>query len=158
MKTKPWKTYTFWVLLAEVVGGLSGWLSREGFQHYGEAVRQPPLNPPAWVFPVVWTVLYALMGIGAARVRLSPPSQARNKAINLFLTQLTVNFFWPLIFFNAGAYGFAFFWLIILWLLILAMIFFFRRADKPAALLQLPYALWVTFAAYLNLGVWLLNG
>ena len=157
MKQKPWKVYAFWILLAEAVGALSGWLSRDGFQYYGEAVRQPPLNPPAWVFPVVWTLLFALMGIGAARIRLSALSPERNKSINLFLTQLIVNFFWPLVFFNIRAYGFAFFWLLLLWGLVLTMILQFRRVDPLAAKLQIPYLLWLTFAAYLNLGVWYLN-
>lgn len=157
MNAKPWKTYAFWILLAEAVGALSGWLSRDGFEVYGDSVRQPPLNPPALLFPVVWVILYALMGISAARIRLSTPSPERNKAINLFLTQLTVNFFWPLLFFNAQAYGFAFLWLILLWALVLAMILQFYRVDPTAAKLQIPYLLWLTFAAYLNLGVWYLN-
>lgn len=157
MKTKPWKIYLFWILLAEAVGALSGWLSRYGFQIYNESVRQPPLSPPSWVFPVVWTILYALMGLGAARIRLSLPSPEGHKSINLFLIQLTVNFFWPLIFFNAQAFGFAFLWLLLLWGLVLAMILQFRRVDPLAAKLQIPYLIWLTFAAYLNLAVWYLN-
>ena len=77
--------------------------------------------------------------------------------MNLFLAQLTVNFFWPLLFFNAQAYGFAFLWLLLLWGLVLAMILQFRRVDPPAAKLQVPYLLWLSFAAYLNLAVWYLN-
>lgn len=157
MKAKPWKTYLFWILLAEAAGALSGWLSRDGFQVYSDSVQQPFLSPPAWVFPVVWTILYALMGIGAARVRLSAPSPERNKSVNQFLIQLTVNFFWTLIFFNAQAYGFAFLWLLLLWALVLAMILQFRRVDPLAAKLQVPYLLWLTFAAYLNFAVWYLN-
>jgi len=139
------------------VGALSGWLSREGFQIYMDSVQQPSLSPPAWVFPIVWTILYALMGISAARVRLSAASPERNKSINLFLIQLVVNFFWTLIFFNAQAYGFAFLWLLLLWALVLAMILQFRRVDPLAAKLQAPYLLWLTFAAYLNFAVWYLN-
>ena len=157
MKIKPWKIYIFWILLAEAVGALSGWLSRDGFQIYSDTVRQPPLSPPSWVFPIVWTILFALMGIGAARIRLSATSPERNKSMNLFLAQLTVNFFWPLLFFNAQAYGFAFLWLLLLWRLVLAMILQFRRVDPPAAKLQVPYLLWLSFAAYLNLAVWYLN-
>ena len=77
--------------------------------------------------------------------------------MNLFITQLVVNFFWSLIFFNAQAYGFAFLWLLLLWVLVLAMILIFRNIDPLAAYLQIPYLLWLTFAAYLNLGVWFLN-
>lgn len=155
---KPnWKPYLFWILLAEAVGGLSGWLTRDSMQVYSETILQPPLSPPGWVFPVVWTVLFALMGIGAARIYLAPPSKARSLGLNLFIAQLAVNFFWSPIFFNAQAYGFAFFWLLFLWALVLWMILVFRKVDPPAAKLQIPYLIWLTFAAYLNLGVWYLN-
>ena len=154
---RNWKPYLFWILLAEAVGGLSGWLTRDSMQVYSETILQPPLSPPGWVFPVVWTVLFALMGIGAARIYLAPPSKARSLGLNLFIAQLAVNFFWSPIFFNAQAYGFAFFWLLLLWALVLWMILVFRKTDPPAAKLQMPYLIWLTFAAYLNLGVWYLN-
>jgi tryptophan-rich sensory protein len=157
MKQKPWKPYLFWILFTEAVGGLSGWLTREGNQRFQETAAQPPLSPPGWVFGLVWGILFALMGFSAARVWRSTPSPEQKKSINLFLLQLTVNFFWSLLFFNAGVYGFAFFWLLLLWALVLAMILQFRRVDPLAAKLQIPYLLWITFAAYLNLGVWYLN-
>ncbi len=157
MKTANWKPYVFWILLSEGVGVLSGWLSREGTRIFSEAVTQPPLSPPAIVFPIVWTILYLLMGISAAMVWQSPPSKARSQGLNLFISQLVFNFFWSLIFFNLKAYGFAFIWLVILWILVLAMILTFRKTDPLAAWLQIPYLLWLTFAAYLNGGVWLLN-
>ncbi len=152
-----WKTYAFWILLAEGVGALSGWLTREGMKLYEQAVVQPPLSPPGWVFPVVWGVLYALMGIGAARVYLAPASSNRSRGLRLFLVQLAFNFFWSIIFFNLQAYFFALIWLLALWALILWMILAFRRVDTPAAWLQVPYLLWVTFALYLTFGVWTLN-
>ncbi len=152
-----WKTYAFWVLLAEGVGALSGWLTREGMKVYEQTVTQPPLSPPSWVFPVVWATLYALMGIGAARVYLAPASNNRSRGLLLFLVQLVFNFLWSIVFFNLQAYFFALVWLLALWALILWMILRFRRVDKPAAWLQVPYLLWVTFAVYLTFGVWLLN-
>ncbi len=155
---KRWKAYLFWVVLAEAVGALAGFLTREGTQIYGETMLKPPLSPPAWLFPVVWVILYALMGVGAARVWLGEPGRARSAGLNLFVAQLIVNFFWSLIFFNAQAYGFALVWIGLLWVLILAMIFAFWKTDKPAALLQIPYLLWVSFAAYLTWAVWQLNG
>ncbi len=157
MRMKNWKTYAFWILVAEATGGLSGWLSREGMRYFESAVVQPPLSPPPILFPIVWGILYALMGIGAARVSLTPPSPDRNMGINLFITQLIVNFFWSLIFFNARAYCAAFIWLLLLWILVLWMILVFRKRDKWAAWLQIPYLIWLTFAAYLNAGVCLLN-
>lgn len=154
---RNWKPYLFWILLSEAVGALSGWLTREGTDVYAQTIVQPPLSPPGWVFPIVWTILYALMGIGAARIYLAPPSQERSRGLNLFIAQLVVNFFWSPIFFNAQAYGFAFVWLLLLWSLVLWMILTFRKVDSLAAKLQIPYLIWLTFAAYLNFGVWLLN-
>lgn len=139
------------------MGALSGWLTREGTQIYAQTIVKPPLSPPGWLFPLVWTALYALMGISAARVYLAPPSKMRSLGLNLFVLQLAVNFFWSPIFFNLQAFGFAFLWLLLLWGLVLWMILSFRKVDPLAAKLQIPYLLWLTFAAYLNLGVWYLN-
>ena len=152
-----WKVYAIWILVAEAVGGLSAWLTREGTKVFSETVAQPPLSPPMLLFPIVWGILYLLMGISAARIYLEPPSLSRSRGLNLYAAQLIVNFFWSLIFFNARAFGFAFFWLLLLWVLVLLMILTFRKTDPIAAWLQVPYLLWLTFAAYLNLGVWLLN-
>ena len=124
---------------------------------YAQTIVKPPLSPPGWLFPVIWTILYALMGIGAARIYLSPPSKIRNLGLNLFVAQLVVNFFWSPIFFNLQAFGLAFFWLLLLWGLVLWMTLAFRKVDPLAAKLQIPYLIWLTFAAYLNLSVWYLN-
>ena len=151
------KQIVFWILLSEAVGLLSGLLSREGTALYAELLQKPPLSPPGWVFPVVWTILYGLMGLSAAIIYAAPPTQARSRGLNLFIAQLIVNFFWSPIFFNARAYGFALAWLLVLWVLVVLMTLQFRKTDKTAALLQIPYILWLTFAAYLNYGVWQLN-
>ena len=151
------KQYILWIILAEAVGALSGLISAAGMAMYAEMVQQPPFSPPGWVFGLVWPILYALMGIGAARVWLAPATLARSRGLNLFIAQLIVNFFWSPIFFNTRAYGLALVWLLLLWVLVLLMILQFRKADKAAAWLQLPYLLWLTFAAYLNWGVWQLN-
>ena len=151
------KQIVFWILLSEAVGLLSGLLSREGTALYAELLQKPPLSPPGWVFPVVWTILYGLMGLSAAIIYAAPPTQARSRGLNLFIAQLIVNFFWSPIFFNARAYGFALAWLLLLWVMVLLMALQFRKVDKTAALLQIPYILWLTFAAYLNYGVWQLN-
>ena len=145
------------ILLAEAVGALSGFLTREGMELFNTAVAQPPLTPPPLVFPIVWGILYALMGYGSARIWLSEPSPERSRALNLYAIQPVVNFFWSLIFFNAQAFGFAFFWLLLLWALVLLMILAFDKVDPLSAKLQVPYLIWLTFAAYLNLGVWYLN-
>ena len=151
------KQYALFIGLSEAVGLLSGLISREGTALYGQMAQKPPLTPPGWVFPVVWTVLYALMGIGGARVWSGLKTQARSRGLNLFVAQLIINFFWSPIFFNARAYGLAFSWLLLLWALVFLMIREFRKVDKPAAYLQIPYLLWLTFAAYLNWTVWQMN-
>ena len=158
MKNKSWKTYALWIGLSEAVGALAGWLTREGTKHYAAAVTKPPLSPPPAVFPVVWAMLYALMGIGAARVYMAGGSAFRTRGLRLFGVQLAFNFCWSLLFFNAEAYGLAFVWLAALLALIVMMTLAFAKADRLAGRLQIPYVLWVAFAGYLNAGVWLLNG
>ena len=157
MKGNRWKPYLFWVLFTEAVGGLSGWLTREGTKIFQSAAEKPPLTPPGIVFPIAWAVLYLLMGLGAARIYLAPVSRARSRSLFLYLLQLAFNFFWSILFFNVRSYGAAFLWLAVLWILILLMYDAFREVDQTAARLQIPYLLWVLFAAYLNLGVWFLN-
>lgn len=154
---RKYRPYMILVAITEAVGALSGYLSRDAMTLYMDTVNKPPLSPPGWVFPVVWGILYALLGIGTAMVWLSPPSQARNRGLNLYVAQLVINFFWSLIFFNAQAFAFAFIWLLLLLGLVIAMTLAFSRVRSLAAALQGPYLLWLTFAAYLNLGVWLLN-
>lgn len=157
MNWRKWKPYILWILLTEAVGVLSGLLTRDGAAWFQEFAAKPPLTPPSWVFPVVWAILFGLMGISAARIWENPESKARSCALNLFVIQLTLNFFWPLIFFNARAYGLAAIWIIALWLAVLLMILKFRHVDLAAAWLQVPYLMWLTFASYLALAVWVYN-
>lgn len=158
VKSKPWKSYVFWIILSELVGVLSGLLSKDGMEQYLRSDAQSSFAPPAAVFPIVWAILYALMGIGMARIWLYGVLPEKYNAQNIFLVQLILNFFWPLIFFNAMAFGFAFAWIILLWFLVLAMLLAFRKQDRLAGLLQLPYLLWITFAAFLTFTVWMQNG
>ncbi len=157
MNWQKWKPYLISIGIAVGVGTLSGLLSMGGMEAYTQSVTKPALTPPAWLFPIVWTILYTLMGIGAARIWLSKDSMARSRGLNLYVVQLIVNFFWSLIFFNAQAFGFAVIWLLFLWALVLLMILQFYKVDRRAALLQIPYLIWLTFAAYLSIGVWYLN-
>ena len=158
MKQSIWKVYAFWIVFTEAVGALAGLLTRNGTKLYATSILKPPLSPPALVFPIAWAILYALMGIGAARVYLTPVSGIRARGLHLFLIQLAFNFLWSVIFFNFQAFGLAFIWLVILWALILMMTLTFSKTDRLSALLQIPYLLWVLFAGYLNYGVWQLNG
>lgn len=157
MNWKKIKPYLIGIGAVEGVGFLASFLSREGTKEFNQTAVQPALTPPQWVFPVAWGILYALMGISAVRVCQAEPSKARSSGLNLFVAQLVLNFFWTLVFFNAQAYGLASVWIVVLWLVVLAMILQFRKVDPVAAWLQVPYLLWLTFAAYLTFGVWMLN-
>ncbi len=154
-KIKEYKTYIISIAIALSVGVLGGIITSLGMPEFS-TLKQPPLSPPSFLFPIVWTVLYTLMGIGAARVYIKNNKNI-SRALLIYAVQLFFNFFWTVFFFGFGAYMFSFIWIIALWLLVLAMIISFYRIDKAAGLIQIPYLLWLTFAAYLNLGIYLLN-
>ncbi len=152
-----WKTLLICIAFPLVVGGLSALISMGGMGAFA-ALEQPPLSPPGWLFPVVWTVLYVLMGIASYLVlTANAPQREIESALKTYALQLFFNFGWSIIFFNLKLYWFAFAWLLVLWGLILLCIIRFFRISKPAAYLMLPYLLWVTFAGYLNAGIALLN-
>ncbi len=156
MNRKKWWTYGIFIGVTEAVGALSGFLTRDGMKQIGQ-MPQSVLTPPAWVFPVVWMILYALMAIGAARVWMAPESPERTKGLWLYAFQLIFNFFWSLFYFNMQAFGFSLLWLIALWVLIFLMTQSFRKVDGLAALLQIPYLIWVALAGYLNFVMWRIN-
>lgn len=152
---KNFGAYVVSVAAALGVGAASAAISGEGFKAY-KTLRLPPFAPPSAAFPIVWTVLFILMGISAAAVYKSA-SNKRFDALAVYAAQLAVNFFWSIIFFNFKAYLSAFIWLILLLVLIAVMIFRFRGINKTAAALQIPYLLWTAFAGYLTLSVYILN-
>ena len=140
-----------------LVGGLASFLTRGGMGVFMQ-LNQPPLSPPGWVFGVVWTILYILMGVSSYLVIQSGAEEEEiNKALSVYVYQLIVNFLWPTFFFNFGWFFFAFLWLVLLWVLVFIMIRRFYNISKLAGILQIPYLIWLTFAAYLNLGGWILN-
>lgn len=148
-----WKKLLVCLAIPLAVGGLSVLFSG-GMADY-MLLNQPPLSPPGWLFPIVWTVLYLIMGYASYRVLIAG---GNNKgALRLYGAQLAVNFLWPLIFFGLSWYLTAFFLLVILWVLILLTQKAFSQVDPVSADLLIPYLLWVTFAGYLNFGVFLLN-
>ncbi|MBP3329821.1 MAG: tryptophan-rich sensory protein [Clostridia bacterium] len=139
------------------VGGLSALFTMNSMENF-ERLNQPPLSPPGWLFPVVWTILYTLMGIAAYLVVTSNATQKdKRTALTIYGVQLFFNFLWSIIFFNREDFLFAFIWLVALWALIIANIILFYRISKPAGIMLIPYLLWVTFAAYLNFAIYLLN-
>ena len=155
MKT-DWKKLLIALGIPLAVGGLAALLSG-GMGQY-RAMNQPPLSPPGWVFPVVWTALYLLMGYASYLIWTSDAPQGEKRgALILYSVQLAANFIWPLLFFGAQMYLAALVWLGVLWVLIFLTIRAFSKIDERAGDLLIPYILWVTFAAYLNLGIYLLN-
>jgi tryptophan-rich sensory protein len=139
------------------VGGFSAFLTREGMAYF-KNVLQPPLSPPSWLFPVVWTILYLMMGAASYLVWVSGVSEKRrDRALTVYGLSLAANFLWPIVFFTARLYFAAFLLLLVLWVLAVIAALLFSCIDDRAGKLMIPYIVWLSFAAYLNLGVWLLN-
>lgn len=155
---KKLKPYIISVVIALAMGGLSAVVTSNSMDIYSE-INRPALSPPSILFPIVWTILFTLMGISAALVfsfRDTKPTDV-TRALTVYGINLAVNFLWSIFFFNMQAYLFSFIWLLLLWVVIAAMIVLFKRVSPLAAYLQIPYLLWVTFAGYLNLSIYLLN-
>lgn len=151
-----WKKLLLCLALPLAVGGLSALLA--GSMDTYDTLVKPPISPPGWLFPIVWTVLFLLMGYASYRVLVSDaPKEAIRKAWVLYLLQLAFNFVWPLLFFRGMWLLLSLIWLLALWVMILLTIRAFSAIDSPAGDLLIPYLLWVTFAAYLNFGFYLLN-
>ena len=154
---KKLRTLLIAVAIPLLVGAVAGLVTRNSMQVF-EGLQQPPFAPPGVLFPIVWTILYTLMGIASYLIYTSgkDPEEV-SSALTVYGVQLVVNFLWPIVFFRFGWYTFAFFWLILLWVLVIYTILLFYRISKPAAWLMVPYLVWLTYAAYLNLGIVLLN-
>ena len=149
------------VALPLIVGAISALLTGNAMDSY-QVMNQPPLAPPAWLFPIAWTILYILMGLGSYFLLLAPAESIEKKrakciAMIIYFIQLCFNFVWSLIFFDAEQYTFAFVWLMILWVMIIVMIWKTSKVCWKAMLMFIPYLLWCTFAAYLNLMIAILN-
>ena len=153
-KTKP---YIISIFISLAIGGLSAFFTRNNMDIYSE-LNTPPLSPPSILFPIVWSVLFLLMGISAAMIyNAKDPSDSKARALFVYAVSLFVNFCWSIFFFNMKLFLFSFLWLIILWILILKTILNYVKINRIAAYLQIPYLIWVTFAGYLNLGIFILN-
>lgn len=141
----------------ELVGVLSGIIAGNSFSFYKGIVR-PPFSPPGWIFPIVWIILYALMGISAYFIYTSKATvRQKNFALAVYAIQLVVNFLWSIVFFRLEMLGLSVIIILLLLLLIVVMICVFYRIRPVAAYLNIPYLLWTAFASYLNIGVLILN-
>jgi len=145
------------ILIAEGTGALSGFLSMNTNKVY-QSLNKPSFSPPAYVFPIVWTILFFLMAVAAYRIWMIGESGINvKKALILYVVQLILNFFWSIIFFRFNLLGLAFVELIFLLVFILLTTFEFYKHDKIATYLMIPYIIWVTFAGILNYTIWMIN-
>ena len=147
----------FAVFLPLCIGGIAAMLTGDMMKEYF-FLNKPPLSPPGWMFPVVWTILYVMMGLASYLVMTSGADRSLIvKALVFYGIQLALNFLWSILFFNCSLYLWAFVELIAMWAVIIVTTVFFFRASTPAGVMMIPYILWTTFAAYLNLAVYKLS-
>jgi len=143
------------IFATELIGVISGIIAGNSYGFYGE-ISKPPFSPPAWVFPLAWAILYALMGVSAYIVYYDD-EQNRRKNLILYGIQLFVNFMWSIVFFRFRLTGLSVFIILILIVLVIKMIMQFGKSNKIAGYINIPYLVWLIFALYLNIGVFLLN-
>lgn len=145
------------IAIAEGTGALSAFLGMTKGVSY-ENLTKPSFSPPAWVFPVVWIILYFLMAVAAYRIWMyGREGKGTRRSLKLYDIQLILNFLWTIIFFRLGLFGAAFIELLILLVLILLTTFEFYKEDKISAYLMIPYIAWTAFAGVLNCAIWMLN-
>ena len=157
LKKINWKILLPSIFISLGVGALSAFLTRNSMDTY-EKYNLPILSPPSNVFPIVWSILFVLMGISAYIIYTSDASKKdKSNSLFLYFLQLIINFLWSIIFFNLDLILIAFLWIILLWVVVLFMAISFYKIKPIAAYLQIPYIIWLSFAAYLNLGIYTLN-
>ena len=147
------KIYIKDILVPVIIGGVVGLIISGSIDY--NSLQKPPLAPPSIVFPIVWTIIYIIMGISYGMLKNENLVDSKTKWI--YYIQLLINALWPIIFFTLKARFFAFIWIILLDILVITMIIDFYKKKKVAGILQIPYLLWSLFATYLNLGIYLLN-
>ena len=141
------------ILIPVIVGGIVGLIISGSIDY--NILKQPPLAPPSAAFPIVWTILYILMGVSYGILKSNGLTD--EKIDRIYYLQLAVNALWSIFFFLLKWRLFSFLWIILLAVLVIIMIIRFYNKNKAAGLLQIPYILWILFASYLNLGTYLLN-
>ncbi len=139
------------------IGSISGIATASGIKSWYLTLNKPFFNPPNYLFGPVWTILYLLMGISIYLILQTIKNEIRTRAITIFCVQLGLNFLWSFLFFKFQLLGIAFIEILLIWVSILTMIFTFYKLNKTAALLQIPYLMWVSFASVLNGAIWWLN-
>ena len=149
-----WKKLIIFIVITFIIGGFfSFFINSRGFYN---SLEKPPLSPPGVLFPIVWSVLYILMGVSLYLVSESD-SMNKEQSYLIYIVQLVVNSLWTLLFFGFGLQLLSFLWILLLIVLVVIMIINFYKANKVSGLLQIPYLLWLLFAAYLNLAIFIIN-
>ena len=143
------------IVSAELTGALSRLLSGNSFEFF-ETLTKPPFSPPGWIFPIVWFILYALMGFAAYLIYKSD-SKGRNSALVIYWAQLFLNFLWSIVFFRFNLTGLSVAVILALLVMVTFMIFKFGKINTKAAAINIPYLLWLLYASYLNIGILSLN-
>lgn len=149
-----WKRLIIITIITFVVGSFFSWFTMNNMDTFKELEK--PVNVPAMLFPIVWSILYLLMSISCYIITRSN-NDSKGKALVWYGIQLVINSLWSLIFFGFGAYLFAFIWIILLLITVVIMTAKFYNINKRAAYINIPYILWILFAGYLNFGIYLLN-
>lgn len=141
------------ILLPMVIGIAAASLSHEGMQLY-KTMAKPPLAPPSIVFPIVWTALYLMMGIASYLILKTEAADDKKVMANtLYLIQLVMNFFWPIVFFSLRLYTVALIWLAGMYAVVIACTVYFFIINRKAGWLMIPYCVWLGFAGYLNMAI-----
>lgn len=149
-----WKKLIIITIVTFIVGSFFSFFTMNNMDTFKELNK--PINVPGIIFPIVWSILYLLMSISLYIV-LEKDNKNKQKAIISYVVQLIINSLWSLIFFGFEAYLFSFIWIILLLISVVVMIINFYKVNKTTAYLHIPYVLWIIFAGYLNLGIYLLN-
>ena len=149
-----WKKLIIFIIVTFIVGGFFGFIINSS--SFYNSLEKPPLSPPGIVFPIVWSILYTIMGISLYIISESKIFD-KGQSYLIYTIQLVVNSLWTLLFFGFGLKFISFLWIILLIILVVIMIKNFYKINKTAGLLQIPYLLWLFFAAYLNLAIFILN-
>lgn len=156
MKKIDLKALVISILIPVILGGFIGLLTLSSNNY--QAIVKPSFAPPSIVFPIVWTILYILMGISSYLIYKSKVSkEEKENSLKIYIVQLIVNLVWPIIFFIVKNYFISFIWILLLIYLVLQMIFMFYKVNKIAAVLQIPYLIWIIFAGMLNMWIYILN-
>ncbi len=156
MKIK-WFALIVNIIIPLLVGTVAGLISSSSVGLYSEIIR-PPLSPPSQIFGIVWPILYVMMGIATYLVVTSSADKEMiKKSVFLYGFSLILNFIWPIVFFNSKAYLLALVIIIVLLIVVLVLTKSYYQINPIAGVLLIPYALWLAFATYLNIGIYLLN-